>query len=239
MSLLVDTRHRTEAEELMDDFSIQGPMLNDVLDKLATINKFLGGNGVTINGLKTLLKNHPKDTPITIIDLGCGGGDILRAIANYGKTEGYQFQLIGIDANKNATAYAKTLSSDYKNIEFLDVDVFSETFKQMHYDIAISTLFLHHFKENELLELLQHLLTTVTIGVVVNDLHRHRWAYYLFKLITIPITNTMVIEDGLTSVLRGFKRKELVALASQLNSKYQLKWKWAFRYQWILRRIED
>ncbi|TXE08319.1 methyltransferase domain-containing protein [Gelidibacter salicanalis] len=236
MSLLVDTTYRTDADELMDDFTIQGPMLNDALDKLATINKFLGGNAVTINGLKTLLKHHPKETPITIIDLGCGGGDILRAIADYGNTEGYQFNLIGIDANKNATAYAKTLSSTYKNIEFLDVDVFSESFKQMQYDVAISTLFLHHFKEQELNELLKHLLETAMIGVVVNDLHRHRLAYYLFKMITIPVQNKMIIEDGLTSVLRGFKRKELVALASHLNSKYQLKWKWAFRYQWILKR---
>ena len=239
MSLLVDTKHRTDAEELMDDFSIQGPMLTDALDKLATINKFLGGNAVTINGLKTLLKHHPKETPITIIDLGCGGGDILRAIADFGKNEGYQFQLIGIDANKNATTYAKTLSSAYKNIEFLDVDVFSETFKQMQYDVAISTLFLHHFKEQELNELLKHLLETATLGVVVNDLHRHRLAYYLFKLITIPVHNKMIIEDGLISVLRGFKRKELVAFASQLHCNYQLKWKWAFRYQWILRRRNE
>ncbi|MBJ7879531.1 methyltransferase domain-containing protein [Gelidibacter salicanalis] len=238
MSFLIDTRHRTEAEEIMDDFSIHGPVLNDTLNKLATINKFLGGNAVTINGLKILLKDQPKTQPITIIDLGCGGGDMLRAIAKYAKTEGYRFQLIGIDANKNTTDYAKTISAEYENIEFLNIDVFSERFKTLHYDIVISTLFLHHFKEHELLQLLRHLFKIATIGIVVNDLHRHRLAFYLFKLITIPVNNKMIIEDGLTSVLRGFKRKELVELSSQLNSKYQLKWKWAFRYQWVLRRFE-
>ena len=234
MSFLVNTTYRTDEEEIMDDFSIDGPILNDALDKLAIINKLLGGNIVTLNGLKKLLKNQPKTKLITIVDLGCGGGDILRAIAKYGKNEGYNFQLIGVDANKNASDYAASLSIDYENIKFLHVDVFSEEFKTMHYDIVITTLFLHHFKEAQLLQLLNHLLKITTIGIVVNDLHRHRLAYYLFKLITIPVKNKMIIEDGLTSVLRGFKRKELVDLSKQMNSSYQLKWKWAFRYQWIL-----
>ena len=59
---------------------------------------------------------------------------------------------------------------------------------------------------------------------------------YLFKLITIPVKNKMIVEDGLTSVLRGFKKRELVELSKKLQAKYQLKWKWAFRYQWILKR---
>ena len=236
MNFLVDTTYRTDAEEIMDDFSIDGPILNDALDKLATINKLLGGNIVTLNGLKKLLRNHPKDKPITIIDLGCGGGDILRAIAKYGKNEGYSFILIGVDANKNATDYAATLSKDFENISFIYADVFSEEFKTLHYDIVITTLFLHHFKHGQLLELISHLLSTAKIGIVVNDLHRHRLAYYLFKLITIPVKNKMIIEDGLTSVLRGFKRKELVDISKELNTSYELKWKWAFRYQWILRK---
>jgi 2-polyprenyl-3-methyl-5-hydroxy-6-metoxy-1,4-benzoquinol methylase len=235
MSFLVNTTYRTDEEEIMDDFSIDGPLLNDALDKLATINKLLGGNDVTLNGLKILLKNHPKDKTITIIDLGCGGGDILRAIANYGKKEGYNFQLIGVDANKNATDYATTLSADFDNIKFVYADVFSEEFEVMEYDIVITTLFLHHFKENQLLELMKHLLKKAKSGMVVNDLHRHRLAYYLFKLITIPVKNKMIIEDGLTSVLRGFKKKELVNLSKELKSNYQLKWKWAFRYQWVLK----
>jgi 2-polyprenyl-3-methyl-5-hydroxy-6-metoxy-1,4-benzoquinol methylase len=235
MSRLVNTKYRTNEEEIMDDFSIDGDLLHDALDKLATINTWLGGNGVTIEGLKILLKEQPKDKTITIIDLGCGGGDILRDVARFGKKEGYVFELIGIDANQHATDYAAKLSSKYNNIRFLNCDVFSEEFKVLEYDIAITTLFLHHFKGNQLLELMNHLLKRSRIGLVVNDLHRHRLAYYLFKLITIPVKNKMIIKDGLTSVLRGFKRKELVHLSEQLNSKYQLKWKWAFRYQWVLK----
>lgn len=238
MSFLVDTTYRTEAEEIMDDFSIKGTLLRDTLDKLAIINKLLGGNLVTLNGLKLLLKNQDKKQPITIIDLGCGGGGILRTISSFGKNEGYNFKLIGVDANKSAIDYAIELSKDYENIRFLNLDVFSEEFNTLTYDVAIATLFLHHFKDKPLLQLLRHLTHSASIGVVVNDLHRHRLAYYLFKLVTIPVHNKMVIEDGLTSVLRGFKNKELKILSKQLNCSFRLKWKWAFRYQWILKSSE-
>lgn len=234
MRFLVDTTSRTEETEIMDDFSIDGEMLHDALDKLATINKFLGGNAVTIEGLKLLLKDHPKDLPLTIVDLGCGGGDILKDIAKFGRKEGYKFQLIGIDANQNAVDYATETITEYENIKFLALDVFSEDFNSLQYDVVITTLFLHHFQEKQLLELLQKVMKTATLGMVVNDLHRHRLAYYLFKVITIPVQNKMIIEDGLTSVLRGFKRKELVNLLNKLGYRYQLRWKWAFRYQWIL-----
>ena len=78
MSFLVNTTYRTHEEEIMDDFSINGPILQDALDKLATINKLLGGNNVTLNGLKVILKNQSKNAVYTIMDIGCGGGDMLR-----------------------------------------------------------------------------------------------------------------------------------------------------------------
>ena len=83
MSGLINTKHRTDAVEMMDDFSISGKMLRKTLDTLANINKWLGGNSVTMNGLRKLLENHPKKETITIIDLGCGGGVMLRKVSIY------------------------------------------------------------------------------------------------------------------------------------------------------------
>ena len=54
-------------------------------------------------------------------------------------------------------------------------------------------------------------------------------------LLSIFISNKMIIEDGLTSVLRGFKRKELKNISEKLNVNYQIQWKWAFRFLWILK----
>ena len=236
MSLLVNTTYRTDAIELMDDFSIGGTLLRDTLDKLDTINKWLGGNRVTINGIKKILRPYPKEKQITILDLGCGGGDMLRRVAALGIKEGYKFKLIGIDANAEAIAYARELSIDYKEVSFMEMDIFSDEFKNLEYDLVLSTLFLHHFKENQLVELLKHVSNKANIGIVVNDLHRHAMAYYLFKLLGLVIKNKMVKQDGLTSILRGFKRNDLEEISKQINVKSQIQWQWAFRYQWIIRK---
>ena len=76
MDFFISTKQRTDKEELMDDFSIGGDLLRDTLDKLENINRWLGGNKVTVNGLKGVLLNHPKEQEITIVDIGCGHGDI-------------------------------------------------------------------------------------------------------------------------------------------------------------------
>ena len=236
MSFLVDTSRRSSATEMMDDFTLEGDMFRDTLDKLEAINRLLGGNSVTIKGLKKLLKTQSKSKVIKILDLGCGNGDILRDVAKFGRNNNYRFKLMGIDANYAAIEYAKELSKNYPELSFETIDIFSEGFKEQTYDIILCTLFLHHFKNEELISFLKPTVQKATIGVVVNDLHRHRLAYYLFKFIGLFIKNKMVREDGLTSVLRAFKRKDLEAISRQVQVPFSIKWKWAFRYLWIFKK---
>lgn len=236
MAFLVDTSKRTDQEEMMDDFSIGGDLLRDTLDKLENINRWLGGNLVTVNALKKVLKNHPKEKEITIVDIGCGHGDILRDVAKFGRKKGYQFKLIGIDANPTAINYANELSEDYPELRFQTQDIFSDEFKAQKFDVVLATLFLHHFKEEALVSFLSNTLKQTQKAIIVNDLHRHKLAYYLFKLLTIFIKNKMIINDGLISVLRGFKLKDLVNISNKIEVKPQITWKWAFRFQWIIQR---
>ena len=236
MSYLVDTSCRSSATEIMDDFTLKGVKFRDALDKLETINRLLGGNSVTIKGLKKLLKTSSKNKTITIVDLGCGHGDILRDVSKFGRKNNYRFKLIGIDANYAAVEYARELSVDYPELSFETIDIFSEDFKIQTYDVVLCTLFLHHFKSEELISFLKPTLQKVKIGAVVNDLHRHRLAYYLFKLIGLFIKNKMVREDGLISVLRAFKREELETILTQVQVPFSIQWKWAFRFLWILKK---
>ena len=219
----------------MDDFTMKGELLRDTLDKLGSINKWLGGNSITIDGIKQLLKGTPKDKTYSIIDLGCGHGDILRLVADFGRKEGYKFKLIGIDANQDAIDYANELSENYPELTFRNEDIFSDEFKEIEYDIALTTLFLHHFKEEEIVSLLSNLSSKATLGVVVNDLQRSEIAYGLFKLLGVVISNYMIKQDGLTSILRAFKREDLERISEKLNLKSQIRWKWAFRYQWLIK----
>lgn len=233
----INTKHRTEEEEIMDDFSLKGEELREALDKIAVINRLLGGNKLTLEGIQKLL-TATKDKHITIVDVGCGNGDMLRALADFGKKKKYTFHLIGIDANAFTIEYAKQLSSSYPMIQYECWDIFEKAFRKLKYDIVLCTLTLHHFKNNQIDYLLQLFNNNAKLGIVINDLHRNRIAYRLFQLVCFVFQlNKMSREDGLISILRGFKKKELVQFSEKNNLKnYFVHWKWAFRYQWIIQK---
>ena len=234
--MAISTKQRTEEEEIMDDFSLEGEELRDALDKIASINQFLGGNKLTLQGVKKLI--HTKGE-ITIVDVGCGNGDMLRALADFGTKNNYNFKLIGIDANAFTIDYAIRLSKEYPNISYKCEDIFSEPFSQLNYDIVLCTLTLHHFKNEQIDYLLQLFHKQARIGIVINDLHRNIIAYRAFQLICFFFRlNRMSREDGLISILRGFKKQELIDFSERNQLKnYTIHWKWAFRYQWIIKKV--
>ena len=236
--MLVDTTHRSGENEIMDDLDMSGDILISTLDQIARINRWLGGNALTISGLKSLLNSQPVTDFLSIVDLGCGNGDLLRLIADFGRKNNFTFKLLGIDANLTTIEYARSLSTDYPEITYLKEDVCSNEFRQRKYDIALLTLFLHHFEEQEALTLIKSTLSAVSTGIIVNDLHRHPLPYYLFKLLTMGMKNKMVKADGLTSILRGFKKTDLEDFAEKIKYPSTISWKWAFRYQWIIRKNE-
>nr|WP_315223688.1 methyltransferase domain-containing protein [uncultured Flavobacterium sp.] len=232
----ISTQYRTQETEIMDDFLLEGEELRAALDQIANINQLLGGNRITLNGVKKLLKKTDITKTIVIADIGCGNGDMLRMLAQYGLQHDLNFKLIGIDANEYTINYAKTLSDEYSNIEYACIDIFSEDFKAIQYDIVLCTLTLHHFTNEQILNIITIFSTNATTGIIVNDLHRSKLSYRLFEIVcTIFNLNRMSREDGLVSILRGFKKTELEEFSKKLNLKnYTIYWKWAFRYQWII-----
>lgn len=237
--MAINTKYRTQETEIMDDFLLEGEELKAALDQIARINQLLGGNNLTLNGTKKLLGKADLSKTITIADIGCGNGDMLRMLASYGKKNNINFKLIGVDANAFTINYARKLSTEYSNIEYLCVDIFSEDFASLTYDIVLCTLTLHHFKNEQILNIITTFNKNAAVGIVVNDLHRSKLAYRLFEIICIVFNlKRMSREDGLISILRGFKKKELEEFSKKLNLKnYTISWKWAFRYQWIIAKI--
>jgi 2-polyprenyl-3-methyl-5-hydroxy-6-metoxy-1,4-benzoquinol methylase len=237
--MLLNTKYRTDEPETMDDFAMEGEMLRDALDKIAKINQLLGGNQLTLRGVQELIGNISKATAITIVDVGCGNGDMLRTLADYGLKNNLNFQLIGIDANNFTVKHAQQLSQNYPNISYQCEDIFDKSFKELKYDIVLCTLTLHHFKDNEIIHLLNVFNANSNIGIVINDLHRSAIAYRLFQALCFVFRlNNMSREDGLISILRGFKKVELINFSEKLKfSNYKIQWKWAFRYQWIISKI--
>ena len=238
--MFINTTYRTNQSEIMDDFDMQGEILRDALDKIAKINQLLGGNQLTLQGVKKLLKQSQDlstaNRKITIVDVGCGNGDMLRTLADYADKNQLDFELIGIDANQFTVDYAKELSLHYPNIKYRCEDIFDQHFADLQYDIALCTLTLHHFKEDEIIKLLKVFNANANLGIVINDLQRSSISYRLFQALCFVFRlNDMSREDGLVSILRGFKKPELEQFSKYLNLKnYSIEWKWAFRYQWII-----
>lgn len=232
----IDTSTRTMSYEIMDDFELQGDELENTLRDLDKINKWLGGNKITLQGVKELLQSYPGEKPVHIVDVGCGNGTMLREIATWGRSTNYKMKLTGIDANPHAIGIAERTSEYFPEIEYKAQNIFSENFKRQKFDIILCTLTLHHFKDEEIEQILNDFYRQASLGVVINDLHRSKQAYVLFKAFCkVFINNKIAKEDGLTSILRGFKKKDLKKFASGLPAKNQrIKWKWAYRYQWII-----
>jgi 2-polyprenyl-3-methyl-5-hydroxy-6-metoxy-1,4-benzoquinol methylase len=230
-----DFSTRSSEAEIMDDLNCTGYVLERTLRELEIINKWLGGNRITIDALEQLLESYPKDREITIVDLGCGGGDMLRIIDSWGKNKKFRLILTGIDANPNIVAFAKQNLAPYPHIQFQTLNIFSEEFRSQKYDIVIGTLFYHHFSNDQLIQFFRQLKKQVAIGFIINDIHRHWFAYYSIKLLTQSFSkSSMVKYDAPLSVLRAFKGRELRKMLERTAAEnFTIRWKWAFRWQVI------
>ncbi|MCX2837060.1 methyltransferase domain-containing protein [Salinimicrobium sp. MT39] len=233
---MVNTKERSSQKEIMDDLEMQGEELEKTLQDLDTVNQWLGGNKITVDGVEKLLESSSYTKSVKIIDVGCGNGSVLKEVAKYGRKTGQKFELLGIDANKNAMEIAEKNLAAYPEVSFKGMDVFSEEFARQEADIILCTLTLHHFSDDEIRELMKLFSQKVGLGIVINDLKRSRRAYYLFQAFCAAFgIREINRKDGLTSILRSFKKEELQAFAKDLAvSRQEINEKWAFRYQWIL-----
>jgi ubiquinone/menaquinone biosynthesis C-methylase UbiE len=230
---------RSNEKELIDDLELDNDALRQNLEELALINKYLGGNQVTTSGLSRLLPNslipNPQ-SPITISDLGCGGGDMLMVMADWAKKKGINAQFIGIDANDFMIDFGTKRTANYKNISYSHQDIYSDEFQEKSFDIVTMTLFCHHFSEESLVTLLQQLKKQTRIGIVINDIHRHWFAYHSIAWITkLFLKSYLVKNDAKLSVWRAFVKKDLEKIIQKSGfTKYSIRWKWAFRWEVVL-----
>ncbi len=216
----------------MDDLEFDGPVLDQTLKELRIINRLLGGNYVTTSGLKKIINNQPGKT-FVIADIGCGGGDMIRVMADWAKKADLSCEFVGIDANPNTIQHAKKNLQDLSHVSFYTQNVFDPAFLEKKVDIITCTLFTHHFTDEELYVLLSAFKQKANDGIVINDLHRHSLAYHSIKLLTKYFSRSpMVKNDGPLSVLRGFSKSDWIRILTQSGLQtVEISWKWAFRWR--------
>ena len=231
---------RSYQQELLDRDDIPFDDIKQNMKELDFINAQLGGHSITLDGLRMILKYHDtRNRAVSILEIGCGGGDNLRVIRNYCQKRNIRVRLSGVDINPHCIEFAKSRKEN-AGIEFYTSD-----YKLMQLnnkpDIIFNSLFCHHFNDEGVKHILSWMKENSRIGFFVNDLHRHPVAYYSIKSLTRFFSNSYLVKnDAPISVLRGFKKDELQMLcaeclpAGEADSIFnaQLHWKWAFR--WLL-----
>ncbi len=219
---------RSYKKELLDGDNIPFNDIRKNMQELDFINRFLGGHQITLEGFKQLAGKRKE---LAVCEIGCGGGDNLVAIYNWCNRQNIQVSFIGIDIKKECVQFAenrtklsavtKWITSDYKTVKFTTPP-----------DIIFSSLFCHHFTNQELVLQFQWMKENSAVGFFINDLHRHRVAYYSIKFLTGMFSSSYLVKnDAPLSVARGFTKTELkqLCLTSKTTSAKVL-WKWAFRY---------
>jgi len=231
---MIDLSQRSYQKELIDAEDIPFEDMAKTLQELNTINTYLGGHNITLQGVKKL---NEKNDPVTICEIGCGGGDNLFAVYQHYHKKNINVNFIGIDINPECISFAKEqypdlpcewICNDYSNIDF----------EKQKPDIIFSSLFCHHFTDDQLLQMIKWLRQNTKIGFFVNDLHRHWLAWYLIKYITKFFSKSYLVKnDAALSVARSFRKPDWENLFNRAGiDKYSITWKWAFRYLVICKK---
>lgn len=227
---------RSAGIEIMDNLDCSGEVVHQTLRELDFINQWLGGNAVTVDAVKSVMNQLPKEQSLTIVDLGCGSGEMLKILARLARKQNRKAALTGVDANANIIAYARKHTERFPEIEYEAIDILSDSFRKRKFDIVIATLFFHHFSTEELISFFSRLKKQTNEAIIVNDIHRHALAFYSIRWLTRLFSkSSMVRYDAPLSVLRAFKKEELKEILMKAGiENYSLRWKWAFRWQLII-----
>jgi SAM-dependent methyltransferase len=174
----------------------------------------------------------------SVLDVGCGGGDMLRRLHSFCRRRGIEAELTGVDLNPAAIATARAETPPDAAIRYVVGDATSP--EHGSFDVIVSALFAHHLDDPSLLRFVQWMEGNSRLGWFINDLHRH-WVPYrslqaLFHLLPV---HRFVLNDGPVSVRRAFSRGDLSALAAAAGlAASDVEIRWWFPFRWGLGRLK-
>ncbi|MBP9855564.1 MAG: methyltransferase domain-containing protein [Candidatus Omnitrophica bacterium] len=228
---MIELHHRSDFTELIDDRHIDSKILRQTYQQINRINVFTLGYWPTLDAVKYFLTQEGHDRVLKILDIGCGDGEILRRIDDYGRKRKLSLELTGIDLNREAVSSAADATTS--PINFIHGDIFSLD-ECLTYDLIINSLTMHHLTNQEIIKLMRWMTTHARKGWFISDLNRHPIPYYFIKYFVKMVRfNPIICHDAPLSVARGFKRREWVDLLTQAKmdlARVKISWYPNFRY---------
>jgi 2-polyprenyl-3-methyl-5-hydroxy-6-metoxy-1,4-benzoquinol methylase len=214
----------------MDDLAIGGPELTEALAQLRVINRVLGATAPTIEGVAHLWRRAGRPMQLHVLDVGAGSGEFSRQLLAWAARQRVEVQITLLDINAETCATATVYHRDTPQITVQHGDLFA--LPTASADIITASLFLHHIADPLLPTALLTMARAARIGVVINDLHRHRIAWLAIWLATQLLSrNRMIRHDAPLSVQRGFCAADFERLRAVPElARLWYAWRPLFRY---------
>ncbi|MEM7374575.1 MAG: methyltransferase domain-containing protein [Bacteroidota bacterium] len=228
-------KQRSYQPEQLDQLDLSGERLHTCLDELAMINRLLGNHRAIKKAVNRFLSKAP-DKHWKIVDLGCGGGDVLRMIEQLCRAKSISVECLGLDGNGHSLAYARTQTDKQASIHYQAIDIFDPAFVLPACDLLISSHFLYHLSDQAFLSFLHQHSAKVKVAWIISELERNQIALTLFRIFS-PLMglSKLTRSDGMLAIRRAFSISEIRHLlrASQWPEA-QLSRVWAFRFILLL-----
>jgi ubiquinone/menaquinone biosynthesis C-methylase UbiE len=191
--------------ELIDGPALAHDALAKSLDQVAAANRWLGGE----RSLRRHLA-HLRHEDIRLLDVGTGNGWVLRRLLSWARAGGGRWRGVGLDLHPQVIAIARGAPGD-DDSRLVRGDARHLPFASDSFDVAICTLTLHHFTDEDAVQLMAELGRVARRLVLVSDLERQPLAYLSARVLALTWwrTNPFTRFDGPLSVLRSFTPGEL------------------------------
>ncbi|MBC7521057.1 MAG: methyltransferase domain-containing protein [Sandarakinorhabdus sp.] len=192
---------------------------------LARVNTVTLARPPTLRWLARATKGMDR---FSLVDVGFGHGDMLRAIAYWARAQGKTAELTGIDLNPRSGPVAQAASAGL-NIRYLTGDAAALAGRP---DFIICSLVAHHMTDPELIGFIRWMEATAVRGWFINDLHRHRVAWLGFRALAGVLRwHPIVRHDGALSVRRAFVRADWTRLLAAAGvDAARVRWHLPFRW---------
>ena len=233
----VFTRARRSAQDEILDVAVDTAELANILADLARFNGAMLGHWPVLRWLDRAVKNVPPQEPLTLLDIGCGYGDLLRAVRRWARKRGRTVRLIGIDLSAQVIEVARKATPAADDIEYRPADIF-DYMPSGPIDFVTTSLVTHHLSDDMIVRFLRWMETHARRGWVIYDLQRSRVPFYFIALAGVLLRlHPVVTYDGRVSVSRSLTRKEWlqrVAEAGISAADIDLRW---FMFRFALGRL--
>jgi SAM-dependent methyltransferase len=225
----MDLSCRSTLPETMDDPDLPPSVYARCLADLGRVNVLTLAHAPTLRFLERATEGLPSAATLSLLDVACGYGDLLRATHRWAVGRGLRPDLAGIDLNPRSRAVAAAATPPTIDIAWQTGDVFDHA-PEPRPDFIVSSLFTHHLQDEQVVAFLRWLERTAVRGWFIADLHRHAIPYYGFRwLARLAGVHRIVRADGTVSIARGFTAEEWLALLARAGVAAQVRREFPFR----------